>query len=304
MTSEDMISICMVSLDCWAVLQPCLLSLYDVPPRRPVEVIVVDNASRDDTVAHLARQFPSVSVICNTDNVGFTRATNQGIAASRGRYVVWLNSDTILRPGAVDGLVDFLESHPQAGIVGPMVLNGDGSFQRQCRRGMPTPLSAFAYMSGLSRVFPGNRALSEYLLDHLKVEDPAQVTAVSGCCLMARREVWDQIGPLDEDIFGFGEDIDWCVRAAQRGWEVWYWPASVIVHLKGQGGVHTHPYRKLRAIHEAMWVFYRKHQRDRSPLIVTAAVWIGVHVSLMFAVARLWLQRALGGGGARRASVP
>jgi len=154
---------------------------------------------------------------------------------------------------------------------------------------MPTPVSAFAYMTGLNRLFPHNRALSEYMLDHLDVEEPNRVTAVSGCCLLARREVWDRIGPLDEEIFGFGEDIDWCVRAEQAGWEVWYWPKSVIVHLKGQGGVHTHPYRKLRGIHQAMWVFYRKHQGRRYPLIVTAIVWTGVKLSLAFSMARTWV---------------
>jgi GT2 family glycosyltransferase len=289
--AAEMISICMVSLDCWAVLEPCLRSLYDAPPWRPVEVIVVDNGSRDETVTRVTREFPAVRVIRNDANVGFTRATNQGIEASQGQYLLWLNTDTILRPGALDTLADFLESHPRAGVVGPMVLNADGTFQPQCRRGMPTPLSAFAYMSGLSRVFPRYRPLSGYMLDHLPVTEPARVTSVSGCCLLARREVWNQIGPLDTDIFGFGEDIDWCVRAAERGWEVWYWPESVIVHLKGRGGVHTHPYRKLHAIHQAMWVFFRKHQRQRYPWIVAGIVWTGVRASLLASVVRLWVSR-------------
>ncbi len=283
----------MVSLDCWRVLEPCLRSLFDAPPRRPVEVIVVDNISRDETLAGLAREFPQVRVIRNDTNVGFTKATNQGIEVSRGRYLLWLNTDTILRPGALDELVDFLEAHPEAGIVGPKVLNADGSFQPQCRRGMPTPVSAFAYMTGLNRLFPHNRALSEYMLDHLSVEEPARVTAVSGSCLMVRREVWDRIGPLDQEIFGFGEDIDWCVRATQADWEIWYWPSSVIVHLKGQGGVHTHPYQKLRGIHQAMWVFYRKHQSGRYPMLVTAIVWAGVRLSLAFSMGRVWIGRRL-----------
>lgn len=286
--SNEIISICMVSLDCWSVLKPCLRSLFDMPPRRPVEVIVVDNASSDETLAGLAGEFPQVVVIRNKANVGFSRATNQGIEASRGRYLLWLNTDTILHPGALDELADFLETHPAAGIVGPKVLNADGSFQPQCRRGMPTPISALAYMTGLKRAFPRHPALGEYLLTDVNIDKPRTVTAVSGCCLMARREVWEQIGPLDPEIFGFGEDIDWCVRAEKAGWQVWYWPTSVIVHLKGQGGVHTHPYRKLRGIHQAMWVFYRKHQRDRYPLILATAVWAGIKLSLALSMVRTW----------------
>jgi GT2 family glycosyltransferase len=291
--SSPDVSICMVSLNCWKVIEPCLRSLPAGAGSVSYEVIVVDNASTDDTPELLARHFPEVRVVRNDRNVGFTVATNQGIRASRGRYLLWLNTDTVLHPGSLARLLRFLDEHPATGIVGPKVLNADGTFQPQCRRGLPTPLVALLYMSGAERLLPGRTPATQYLMSHLPVDQANQVAAVSGCCLLARREVWDQIGELDESIFGFGEDIDWCVRARDAGWQVWYYPESVITHLKGQGGVHAKPYHKAWGIHQAMWVFYRKHLHRRYGWAVTAAVAAGVVGSLTATVSGLWVRRRL-----------
>jgi GT2 family glycosyltransferase len=285
------LSLCVVSLDCWPVLRDCLETLGPGLGGLSHEVILVDNASRDGTAARVREAFPAVTVIENAQNVGFTKATNQAIAASRGRLILWLNPDTLVRPGSLERLGGFLAEHPRAGIVGPKVLNGDGSFQAQCRRGMPTPEASLYYFLGLHRLWPGSPRFGAYLLTHLPVDEDARVDAVSGCCLLARREVWDEIGPLDEEIPGFGEDIEWCVRAQQAGWEVWYHPQSVIVHLKGLGGVHARPFQKVRGIHRAMWVFYRKHLRRRYPFPVTGLVWLGVWSSFLLMSARVGLRR-------------
>lgn len=285
------LSICIVSLDCWEVLRPCLESILATDVDLSREIILVDNASRDDTARHVTREFPSVRVIQNDGNVGFSRATNQAIAASSGAYILWLNPDTLLRPLSLRALHAFLEGHPRAGIVGPKVLNSDGTFQPQCRRGLPTPGAAFSYLLGLDRLFPANATFNAYLLSHLPVDEAARVDAVSGCCLLARRQVWVDIGPIDERIFGFGEDIDWCVRAAGSGWEVWYCPDSVIVHLKGKGGAHSRPFRKVWAIHQAMWVFYDKHLRPSRSLLMTAAVAAGIGLSLALSMLRAVVAR-------------
>jgi GT2 family glycosyltransferase len=297
------ISICIVSLDCWPVLKDCLESLAGSERPSSHEIILVDNASRDGTVGRVRERFQAVRVIENAENVGFTRATNQAIAASAGRYLLWLNPDTLVRADSLPRLRRFLEDHPRAGIVGPKVLNADGTFQAQCRRGLPTPEAALYYFLRLHRLRPKSPRFGAYLMTHLPVDEDAQVAAVSGCCLMARREVWNTIGPLDEEIPGFGEDIEWCVRARDAGFEVWYHPGSVIVHLKGQGGVHARPFQKVRGIHRAMWVFYRKHLRRRYPFPVTGLVWLGVWTSFAVSAARVWLHglfaRPLPGGGGR-----
>lgn len=278
------VSICIVSLDCRKVLEDCLDSLRACPAYFDWEVILVDNNSTDGTAGFVGRRFPEVKMIANRENVGFTKATNQALERSTGTYLLWLNPDTVVLPDSIPQLVSFLERTPQAGIVGPRVLNADGSFQAQCRRGLPTPAASLAYKLGFNRLFPRSRLAGQYLLSHLPEGDAAQVTAVSGCCLMARREVLRGIGPLDEAIFGFGEDIDWCFRAIKAGWEVWYWPKSVITHLKGRGGAHSKPYKKLRAIHQAMWVFYSKHLSADYSRPVSALVRLGIWASLALSV--------------------
>src|SRR3990172_4145362 len=129
----------MVSLDCWKVLRNCLESLRTSQPSVTWETIIVDNASSDDTSENVHRYFPDVRLIQNARNVGFAKATNQAIELSSGRYILWLNTDTILKPDSLSTLMRFLETTPNAGIVGPKVLNPDGTFQPQCRRGLPTP---------------------------------------------------------------------------------------------------------------------------------------------------------------------
>ncbi len=283
------LTIAMVSLDCRRVVEDCLQSLRQ-STFRDYEIIVADNGSVDGTLEYLRAQ-PDVRLIENGTNAGFTKGTNQGIKAGSGRYILWLNTDTILRPDSLEKLVAFLEAHPRAGIVGPKVLNADGSFQPQCKRGLPTPFASFCYATKLDRLFPSNPSVSRYLLRSIGEDETSVVDAVSGCCLMARREVFETIGPLDEEMFGFGEDIDWCVRAAKAEWEVWYDPESVIVHLKGQGGAHSKPYRKIRGMHQCMWLFYRKHLAPaRSPL-TTALVAAGVAASFTASMAMTWLSR-------------
>lgn len=296
------LSICMVSLDCWTVLGDCLRSLQSSSFSLSHEVIIVDNGSCDGTPELVRRHFPNTTLIENNRNVGFTKATNQAIEASHGRYLLWLNTDTVLRPDSLHWLCRFLEEHPSAGIVGPKVLNADGSFQPQCKRGLPTPSASLFYLLKLNRLLPSNPRVGQYLLTHLPENLPNQVDAVSGCCLLARREVWTDIGPLDEDIFGFGEDLDWCVRAKKAGWEVWYYPRSVIVHLKGQGGAHSKPFSKVRGTHQAMWVFYRKHLMSQYPLLITALVWAGVQTNLAASLAAVWLRQTI--RGTRRAMHP
>ena len=182
--------------------------------------------------------FPDVRLIVNNKNVGFSKATNRALEMSCGRYLLWLNCDTITAHDLLDVMMSFLESRPSAGIVGPKVLNSDWTFQPQCRRGLPTPYAALGYFLGIDRIWPDNRRLSEYLLRYLPEDEANRVDAVSGSCLPARREVYTMTGCIDEDIFGFGEDIEWRVRARKAGWEVWYYHRSSIIHLKGEGTGH------------------------------------------------------------------
>ncbi len=285
------VSIAMVSLNCWGVLKDCLDSLRLSDPSVTYELFLVDNGSTDGTLEKVPELYPEVTLVKNAENVGFLKGTNQGIRMSTGRYILWLNPDTILRPDSLRQMTEFLEQHPKAGIVGPKVLNADGSFQPQCKRGMPTPAASLAYYMKLDRLFPQDHTLGQYLLRYLPEDCSNEVDAVSGCCLMARRELVDDIGLLDEDLKQWGEDIEWCVRAKKAGWEVWYNPASVITHLKGQGGRHVVPYHVTKNMHYAMWIFYTKYFKAQSSPLTSAAVRVGIQGSLAGSLARIWMQR-------------
>ena len=285
------LSICMVSLDCLRVIEPCLVSLAN-SAFRDFEIIVADNGSVDGTLDFL-RTRSDIRLIENGWNAGFTKATNQCIGASSAEYILWLNTDTVVPEESLGRLIEFLQTHPRAGVVGPKVLNADGSFQPQCRRGLPTPLASLSYVLGIDRIWPRNPTVSRYLLRSLPEDESNMVTAVSGCCLMTRREAIEQVGPLDEQMFAFGEDLDWCFRAQTLGWEVWYYPGSVITHLKGSGGAHSRPYRKIRAMHGCMWLFYKKHLRRQYLPPVTALVAFGIWTSFVTRIAATWARRAV-----------
>lgn len=284
------LSICMVSLNCWPVLENCIESIRASSSLGSYEIIIVDNASDDDTVRKIKHYYPEVKLIQNSNNIGFTAANNQAINDSCGEYILWLNTDTVLMPDALNKMYQFMDAHPNCGIVGPKVLNSDGSFQPQCRRGMPTPFSSLCYFLKMDRLWPNNPKYNQYLLSYLPIDEPSEVVAVSGCCLMARRAVWNDIGPLDEDIFGFGEDIDWCIRAKKAGWEVWYNPNAVITHLKGQGGAHSKPYLKAVGIHQAMWVFFRKHLKINSPWYMPPIVFAGIKLHFFISCLGIFLK--------------
>jgi len=164
----------------------------------------------------LVAEFPQVKLIQNRSNEGFTRPMNQALQASCGRYLLQLNPDTLILPGALDRLVDFLETHPQAGICGPKVLNRDRTLQKPCRRGEPRPLAVFSYFLGLSAIFPKSRLFGEYLMNYMDEDETHTVAGVSGSCMLIRREVTTQIGYLDERFFAYQEDADSVFGPARR----------------------------------------------------------------------------------------
>lgn len=215
-------------------LRTCLASLQQVPaPRVAFEVWVVDNASEDGSPDMVAANFPSAHLIRNTENFGFSKANNQAIAVSKGRYVLLLNSDAAIHPGALDSLVAFADSRPKIGIIGPKVLNPDGSLQFSCRR-FPSMWAGFFRNTLLGHFFPRNRYSREYLMGDFDHKQPREVDWVSGCAMLLRREMIDSIGALDERFYMYCEDVDICSRAWDAGYQVQFYPDAVVTHAIGR----------------------------------------------------------------------
>jgi len=284
MTDKPVLTICIVNYNAEGYVRTCLKSLYANQIDTTFEVVLVDNCSEDGSAEMVRTSYPRVRLICSESNIGFARANNAALRVARGQYLLWLNNDTVVLPGALDALVRFLEEHPEVGIVGPKVLNSDGSLQLQCRRGLPTLWAALCYVSGLSRVFAKNPFFTGYLLTHLDEDEAASVDAVSGACLMARREVLNQIGYPDEGYFMFAEDLDWCWRAKQAGWQVFYFPDARIIHYGGRGGTLSRPFRATLEFYQSLWRFYRKHLAWRYPFFVNWLVRVGIEMKLAVAL--------------------
>jgi GT2 family glycosyltransferase len=264
MTDRGSVAVVIVNYNVRDLLDQALRSLYETAPTLVGEIWVVDNASTDDSVEFLKRHWPQVNVICNEENRGYGRANNQGILKSSSKYILILNPDTLVQRGALQELVEFMESRPQAGACGPKIVSPEGRFRPECRRGFPTPLAAFSRLFGLSTLFPRSRLFGKYHLTYLEPDYETQVDALSGACMIVRREAADPVGYFDEEYFLYGEDIDWCWRMKRAGWEIWYIPRASIAHVKG-ASMRRSPGRPDWFFFEAMRVFVRKHLRDRYP---------------------------------------
>ena len=224
-----MLSIVIISWNTRDLLAACLTSLRTYPPDGDHEIVVVDNASRDDSTAMVRRDFPHVHLLENPTNVGFAAANNQALALCRGRYVLLLNSDTEVTPGTLSALVSFMEQHPQAGVVAPTLVNPDGSFQASYAR-FPTFVSEFLLITRLARWLSGPYAPSP----RPRINEPSHpVDWVAGAALLVRRAAIDQVGGLDAGYFMYSEETDWCWRLWRHNWQVWYLPAVKVIHHGG-----------------------------------------------------------------------
>ena len=255
------LSIIIVNWNTRDLLRSCLLSLADgdlsaglrdpssVTSSVLAEVIVVDNASQDDSTAMLQEEFPAVRLISNSENVGFARGNNQGIAVSKRQYIVLLNSDTVIPPGALATLVCFMETHPDAGAVGPRLLRTDGTPQSYAFGCDPT--LGYLLRRGVN-AFLFKRALHDWNTDVVQTVD-----WVSGACMVLRHTTLEQTGALDENIFLYFEDNDLCLRMRQAGWRVYYYPQIGITHIGGES-LRRNPAAQ-RAYYQSLAYFYTKH---------------------------------------------
>lgn len=254
------LSIGIVTFQTREFLRECLISIHQFNiSKGECEITVVDNASTDGTVEMIKGGFPQVCVIENLKNRGFSASMNQALRIAHGRFLLLLNPDTLVFPDSLDQLIHFMEQHPEVGICGPKVLNPDGTLQKPCRRGESRPWAVISYFTGLSRLFPKSKLFGEYLLSYLDEDETHEVAGVSGSCMLIRREVIDQIGLLDERFFAYQEDADYCFRARQAGWKVFYVPTAKIIHYGGVGGSHVQPYRSIIEWHRSYWLYYRKN---------------------------------------------
>lgn len=255
------LSIIIVSWNTCELLAQCLTTVQEnlaALPHLDVETFVVDNASADESTQMVQAQFPWVRLIANQENVGFARANNQAIRQTTARYVLLLNPDTELRAGSLATLIEFMEQHPQAGAVGPYLLNPDGSLQISCYPA-PTLWHEFWRLFHLDALWRG--ASPSYRQERWSTKEPREVDVIKGACLMVRDDALKEVGLLDEGFFMYAEEVDLCRRLIVAGWDLYWVPESKVLHYGGQSTKQVAADMFLR-LYETKVLYFRKHDGE------------------------------------------
>jgi GT2 family glycosyltransferase len=322
------LSIIILSWNTRDLLEKCLRSVACPHADIATEVIVVDNASEDDSREMVRSLFPEVHLLVNLQNLGFGAGNNTAIPYASGRYLLFLNSDTVVTPGALSAMVRYADAHPDIGILGAKLLNGDGSLQYSCRR-YPNLGTGFFRNTPLGRLFPKNRFTIDYLMQDWDHTTPRDVDWLSAAALMIRRPLAEQLGGFDEDFFMYCEDVDLCWRAnhtriastsaahevkeksnsadseptqqvpesADKTWLVTYFPDAVIYHYIGRSTDKV-PTRMTYEFHRSQYLFYTKHYAATTPLAIRPLIPIGIALRAVGQMARYkyryWKRRLVG----------
>jgi GT2 family glycosyltransferase len=268
------VSVVIVNYNGGGLLLECLARLLE-RTAVPIEILLVDNASSDGSAGEVSRAFPSVRLIANSANVGFARASNQGMALAGADYLLLLNPDLIVGERAVDTVHAYMTSHPGVGICGPRILLPTGRLDRPCRRSFKTPATYLHKALGLTSLFPESRTFGRYYLSYLDERQTFEVDAVIGAFLMARRSLIDRIGLLDERFFLYCEDEDFCLRAKRAGFKVVYLGEAVAVHHKSSSA-RQKPVRSLYEWHRSVFQFHRKNIAPEYGPLTNGLVYAGM----------------------------
>jgi GT2 family glycosyltransferase len=287
------LSIIIVNYNVRHFLNQCLHSVKQAVERLNVvqtgesgflaEVIVVDNNSVDGSVAEVRQKFPWVRIIANDENLGFSRANNQAIKESSGRYVLLLNPDTVVEEDTFSKCIEFMDSHPDAGALGVKMIGGKGEFLKESKRALPTPIVSFYKMFGLASLFPGSKRFAKYHLGHLNKDEIHSVDVLAGAFMFLRKETLELTGYLDETFFMYGEDIDLSYRITQADYKNYYFPESTIIHYKGES-TKKGSLNYVKMFYQAMIIFAGKHFTSRKArtfrLLINMAIYFRAALSM------------------------
>lgn len=275
------LSIVIVNWNTRDYLRQCLTSIAENPTQAEYEVIVVDNASPDDSAGMVRAEFPNVQLTANTENRGYAEGNNQGMEIARGRCVLLLNPDVQVKPGALDALLDFTESHPDAAAVGCRLVGKDGRVQGSLRS-FPEPWGVLFEYAKLSKLFPRNRRLASYRMTWFDYDREIEVDQPMGSCLLLSRQAIQDIGMFAEEFPIFFNEVDWLYRAKQKGWKVFFTPAAEVIHVGGASTRQRKP-AMARESHRSMKLFYGKHYRARIPAPVYWSIIAAISVNSVLA---------------------
>lgn len=287
------LSVIIVSYNTADLLVAAVESVVKTVKKISYEIIVVDNNSTDETSKKIKDQKSKIKnlvLIQNKENSGFSKANNQGVAKSTGRYVLFLNSDTVIYENTLDGMVGFMDKNTDAGAATCYLEMPNGKMDDAAHRGFPTPLRAFWHFAGLTKLFPHFKFFSGYSLGWMNFSKTHEIEALAGAFMIVRKEAGEKVGWWDEDFFWYGEDLDFCYRLKAQGWKIYFVPEFKILHYKGvSGGIRKESQNISKATSEtrekatkarfdAMRIFYSKHYKNKYPGFINWLVLTGIDI--------------------------
>lgn len=252
-------SVIIIAYNSCDFLPACLKSVQDASQGLDVQVIVLDNGSREPITPEIKANFPQVEWIDSPINLGFGKGCNLAEKRAANPYLFFINPDTVVSSDAFLEVLRFMEEHPDAGSVGCKILNEDGSMQWSCRRSFPTEISAISKTLGLTNLFPKSKVLSSYNMTYANPDEVTEVDAISGSFFCIRRDLYEQLHGFDEDFFMYGEDLDLCFKAKVAGFKNYYTPVTNVLHFRGQSS-RTRRVKSYIDFYRAMWIFVKKHK--------------------------------------------
>jgi GT2 family glycosyltransferase len=285
------LSVIIVNYNVRFFLEQCLHAVQQALNGISGEVIVVDNNSVDGSVGEIRSKFPWVRLIENRENRGFSKANNQAIRISKGRYILLLNPDTVVVEDTFKKCIAFMDSHPDAGAVGVKMINGKGEFLPESKRSLPTPMVSFYKMFGFSRLFPRSKRFGRYHLGFLDAGETHIVEVLAGAFMFLRRETLDKTGLLDETFFMYGEDIDLSYRITQAGYHNYYYPGTTIIHYKGES-TKKGSLNYVKMFYQAMIIFAGKHFTSRKARTFRMLINLAIYFRAALSVGRRFLKKA------------
>ena len=288
------LSIIIVNYNTYKLTRDTIDSCLAEPTYYPYEIFLVDNDSTDDSLDKLREYYDKeisreiIHVIANDENQGFAKANNLAIAKAKGDYILLLNSDTLVKQGTIDKCMDYMVDlrNADVGALGCKVSLANGELDKACKRSFPNPANSFYKLFGIN----SDSSKNDYNLDNLDDNGVYEIDCLVGAFMLVRKSTIDDVGPLDDDYFMYGEDIDWCYRIKEAGWKIVYFGKAEIIHYKGgtSKGVSSVDLTKKKKnpkliyhFYKSMYIFYKKHYTKKYSIITNIVVYIGIYSLLI-----------------------
>lgn len=279
------LSIVIVNFNTKLLLKQCLESVYQNLGNMEHEIFVIDNNSSDQSPLMIKENFPDILLIENKENVGFAQANNQALKQASGKYLLLLNSDTIIPPESLTIMVDFLDKKPEVGVLGPKLVDQDLNLQTSCRH-FPTLFTVLSQFFGLSAMFPKSKIFGWYDMGYWDHGQTSRVDCVPGTSLLVRKKAVQEVGLLDENYFMYFEDTDWCYRFARAGWKVVFLPNAKVIHLGGASAAKSNRglfYDKTLSeeLFNSLFYYFKKFHGGFSVLILRIFIFISLLMRML-----------------------